>query len=96
MIVLIVLVMMLSWMWDLPIALYPGAPPLVLIRGKPTTNQPLKQGYIVTLPNATERFLHHIFAFTRALMISLLLYVLYRLKLGEVYDTTQAVPRDGL
>ena len=35
-------------MWDLPIDLYPGAPPLVQIRGKPATNQPLKQGYIAT------------------------------------------------
>jgi hypothetical protein len=40
------IVLILSWMWDLPIDLYPSAPPP--IRGKPATNQPLKQGYIVT------------------------------------------------
>jgi hypothetical protein len=43
---------MLSWMRDLPIVLYPGAPPLILIRGKPATDQPLKQGYIATALSA--------------------------------------------
>ena len=41
---MIVLMMMLSWMWDLPIALYAGAPPLIPIRGKPATDQPLNRG----------------------------------------------------
>ena len=35
-------------MRDLPVDLYPSAPPLIQVRGKPATNQPLKQGYIVT------------------------------------------------
>jgi len=35
-------------MWDLTVNLYPSAPPLIQVRGKPATNQPLKQGYIVT------------------------------------------------
>jgi hypothetical protein len=38
---IVLLIIILSWMWDLPIALYPGVPPLVPIRGKPATNQPL-------------------------------------------------------
>ena len=36
--------MMLSWMRDLLITLYPGAPPLMQIRGKLATDQPLKRG----------------------------------------------------
>ena len=40
---LIVLMIILSWMWGLPIDLYPGAPPLVQIRGKPATDQPLNR-----------------------------------------------------
>jgi hypothetical protein len=35
-------------MRDLPVDLYPSTPPLIQVRGKPATNQPLKQGYIVT------------------------------------------------
>jgi hypothetical protein len=39
--------MMLSWMGD----------PSVQIRGKPATNQPLKQGYIVTSLNGIFRLI---------------------------------------
>jgi hypothetical protein len=38
------IVLMLSWMRDLPVALYPSAPHLIQIRGKPATN-PLKGIY---------------------------------------------------
>jgi hypothetical protein len=48
--------MMLSWMWDLPIDLYPCSPPSVQIRGKPANNQPLKQGYIATLISTATRY----------------------------------------
>jgi hypothetical protein len=37
------IVLMPSWMRDLPTDLYPGAPSLVPIRGKPATN-PLNRG----------------------------------------------------
>jgi hypothetical protein len=37
------MIILLSWMWDLPVDLYPGAPPSVQIRGKPATN-PLNRG----------------------------------------------------
>ena len=43
---LVVLMMILSWMRDLPITLYPGAPPLIQIRGKPATDQPLNRGIL--------------------------------------------------
>jgi hypothetical protein len=44
------IIIMLSWMWDLPIDLYPGAPPSQyrLWVSQLPTNQPLKQGYIAT------------------------------------------------
>jgi hypothetical protein len=43
--------MMLSWMRDLPITLYPGAPPLIQIRGKPATDQPLNRGISQQMDN---------------------------------------------
>jgi hypothetical protein len=46
---LIVLIVLLSWRWDLPIVLYPGAPPQYRSGvSQLPTSQPLKQGYIVT------------------------------------------------
>ena len=41
--IVLMIIMMLPWMRDLPTDLYPGAPPLVPIRGKPATN-PLNRG----------------------------------------------------
>ena len=41
---IVLMIKMLSWMRDLPIILYPGAPPLMQIRGKPATDQPLNMG----------------------------------------------------
>jgi hypothetical protein len=38
------MIVMLSWMRDLPADLYPGAPPSVQIRGKPATD-PLNRVY---------------------------------------------------
>jgi hypothetical protein len=37
------MIVILSWMRDLPVDLYPGAPPSVQIRGKPATD-PLNRG----------------------------------------------------
>jgi hypothetical protein len=47
---LIVLIVLLSWRWGLPITLYPGAPPQYRSGvSQLPTSQPLKQGYIATL-----------------------------------------------
>jgi hypothetical protein len=49
---LIVLIVLLPWRWDLPIVLYPGAPPQYRSGvSQLPTSQPLKQGYIVTVFN---------------------------------------------
>jgi hypothetical protein len=46
---LIELIILLSWRWGLPITLYPSAPPQYRSGvSQLPTNQPLKQGYIVT------------------------------------------------
>jgi hypothetical protein len=34
----LMILVVLSWRWDLPIDLYPSAPPLIQVRGKPATN----------------------------------------------------------
>jgi hypothetical protein len=54
---LIVLIILLPWRWDLPIVLYPGAPPQYRSGvSQLPTSQPLKQGYIATpvLPISTS------------------------------------------
>jgi hypothetical protein len=49
---LIELIVLLSWRWDLPIVLYPGAPPQYRSGvSQLPTSQPLKQGYIATVYN---------------------------------------------
>jgi hypothetical protein len=40
---IVLMIIMLSWMWDLPVDLYPAIPPSVQIRGKPATD-PLNRG----------------------------------------------------
>jgi hypothetical protein len=40
---IVLMIIILSWMRDLPIDLYPGAPPSVQIRGNPATD-PLNRG----------------------------------------------------
>jgi hypothetical protein len=40
---IVLMIVILSWMRDLPADLYPGAPPSVQIRGKPATD-PLNRG----------------------------------------------------
>jgi hypothetical protein len=45
----IVLIVLLSWRWGMPITLYPGAPPQYRSGvSQLPTSQPLKQGYIAT------------------------------------------------
>jgi hypothetical protein len=47
---LIELIVLLPWRWDLPIVLYPGAPPQYRSGvSQLPTSQPLKQGYIATI-----------------------------------------------
>jgi hypothetical protein len=36
--IVLIIVIILPWRWDQPIDLYPSAPPLIQVRGKPATN----------------------------------------------------------